>query len=95
MKACAKDSIYWPGMNASICNVGANCRVCFNIVLSQPQELITLTQSPDWPFQQIVMDLFHVGDQQYLACADRLTRRLILYHLSHGQVNASRIISIC
>ena len=32
---------------------------------------------------------------EYLACADRLTGWLILYHLSHGKANASRLISIC
>ena len=41
------------------------------------------------------MDLFYVGKHRYLACADRLTGWLILYYLSHGQVNASRLISIC
>ena len=41
------------------------------------------------------MDLFYVGNHGYLACADRLTGWLILYHLSHRQANASRLISIC
>ena len=41
------------------------------------------------------MDLFYVGNHGYLACADRLTGWLIRYHLSHGQANASRLISIC
>ena len=40
---------------------------------SQPQEPITLTPSPEWPFQQIVMDIFHVSHVAYLAFADRLT----------------------
>ena len=57
--------------------------------------MITLTVSPDWPFQQIVLDLFHVGRQTYLACADRLTGWLIIHHLNHGQANASRLIFIC
>ena len=41
------------------------------------------------------MDLFPVGNHEYLACADRLTGWLILYYLSHGQANASRLILIC
>lgn len=65
------------------------------ITPSQPQEPIALTRSPDWAFQQIVTDLFHVGDHKFLACADRLTSWFILYPLSHEQANASRIISIC
>ena len=38
------------------------------------------------------MDLFHVGNHGYLACTDRLTNWLILYHLIHGQANASKLI---
>ena len=46
---------------------------CTKTAPSQTKEPINLTQSPDWPFQQIVMDLFYVGNHGYLACADRLT----------------------
>ena len=95
MKARANESVYWPGMNASIRNTRASCMFCTKIAPSQTKEPINLTQSPDWPFQQIVMDLFYVWNRGYLACADRLTGWLILYHLRHGQANAPRIISIC
>ena len=95
MKVRANESVYWPGMNASIRNTRASCMFCTKIAPSQIKEPINLTQSPDWPFQQIVMDLFYVGNPGYLACADRLTGWLILYHLSHWQANASRLISIC
>ena len=95
MKARANESVYWPGMNASICNARASCMFCTKIAPSQTKEPINLTQFPDWPFQQIVMDLFYVGNHGYLACADRLTGWLILYHLSHGQANASKLILIC
>ena len=67
MKARANDSVYWPGMNASIGNFRANCSICTTIAPSQPREPITMTPSPEWPFQQIVMDVFHVGHLIYLA----------------------------
>ena len=82
-------------MNASIRYTRASCMFCTKIAPYQTKEPINLTQSPDWPFQQIVMDLFYVGNHGYLACADRLTGWLILYYLSHGQANASRLISVC
>ena len=41
------------------------------------------------------MNLFHDGNYEYQACAERLTGRLILYHLSHKQANALRLFSIC
>ena len=95
MKARDNESVYWPGMNASIHNTRASCMFRTKIAPSQKKEPINLTQSPDWPFQQILMDLFYVGNHGYIACADRLTGWLILYHLSHGQANASRLILIC
>ena len=95
MKARANDSVYWPGMNASIRNFRANCSICTTIAPSQPREPITMTPSPEWPFQQIVMDIFHVGHVTYLACADRLTGWLILYHLKQGHATTSKLMSIC
>ena len=69
MKARASESVYWPGMNASIRNYRAHCITCSRIAPSQPQEPISMTPSPEWPFQQIVMDLFYIGPSTYLACA--------------------------
>ena len=51
MKARANDSVYWPEMNASIRNFRANCSFCTTIAPSQPREPITMTPSPEWPFQ--------------------------------------------
>ena len=94
MKARANESVYWPSMNASIRSIWANYKVCLNITPSQPREPNILTQSPDWPFQQIVMDLFFVADHAYFACADRLTGWLILYHQEPGHATTSKLISI-
>ena len=61
----------------------------------EDEEAVTMTPSPEWPFQQIVMDIFHVGHVTYLACADRLTGWLILYHLKPGHATTSKLMSIC
>ena len=95
MKARANESVYWPGMNASIRSIRANCMVCSTIAPSQPREPIILTQSPEWPFQQIVMDIFHIGDRTYLTCADRLTGWLILYRLEPGHATSAILMPIC
>ena len=60
MKARTNESFYCPGMNVSIRNKRAGCICCTKIAPSPRKEPIILTPSPDWPFQQIVMDLFHV-----------------------------------
>ena len=43
MKAHANESVYWPGINASIRTTRANCTECSKIAPSQPREPITLT----------------------------------------------------
>ena len=95
MKAHVNDTVYWPGMNASIRNFRANCPTRATIAPSQPQEPIMMTPAPEWPFQQIKMDIFHVSHIAYLACADRLTGWLILYHLKSGHATTSKLMSIC
>ena len=95
IKAHANGLLYWPGMDASIYSIRANCMVCSNITHSQPREPLILTQSPDWPFRQIVMYLFYIGDHTYLVCADRLTGWLILYCLEPGHATTTKLMSIC
>ena len=94
MKARANESVYWPGMDTAIRHHYASCVACSRIAPSQPKEPLILTPSPDWPFQQVVMDLFHIESSTYLACADRLTGWLILYHLD-PLASSSKVISIC
>ena len=95
MKTRANESVYWPEMNASFRNYRNNCITCSRNAPSLPHEPIQMTPTPEWPFQQIVMDLFNVGSFTYLARPDRLTRWLILYRIKPGQAVASRLISIC
>ena len=90
MKVHANELVYSPGRHASNCSIRANCTVCSNIAWKP----IILIWS-DWPFQQIVMDLFYIEDHTYLACADRLTIWLILYSLKPGHVTTTKLMSIC
>ena len=49
MKSRANETVYWPG---------ETCETCNRIAPSQAREPIVLSESPQWPFQKIVMDLF-------------------------------------
>ena len=84
MKARANQSVYWPDMDASMRNFRAACATCNFITPSQAREPITLAPSPEWPFQQIVMDLLYVEHHTYLACADRFTGLLMLFQVEGG-----------
>ena len=95
MKAYANNTVYWPGTNVYIRNFRENHSVCATSAVSQPKESITITPSPDWPYQQIMMDIFPIGHVAYLACADRLTGWLILYHLKPCHTTTSKLMTIC
>ena len=95
MKSRANATVFWPGIEASIKNYRDICSTCIRIAPTQPKEPLILTKSPDWPFQKIVMDMFFVEHHMYLACADRFTGWLILYHLPPGGGTARNLICIC
>ena len=95
MKARTNETVYWPGMDASIRNYHANCMTCVKHSPSNTREPIIFTPSPEWPFQHIVLDLCYVGHHTYLVCADRLTGWLIIYHLRPNQAKAEKPITIC
>ena len=94
MKARANETVYWPGMDSCIRNHRESCSTCIRIAPSQPREPIVLTESPEWPFQKIALDLFYVNGQAYLVCADRFTGWLMIYHLPPGHTTATHLIDI-
>ena len=79
MQARANQTVYWPGMNASIRNFKAGCTTCSNIAPSQSKETINLSPPPQWPFQQICIDYFEISGHTYLSCVDRFSGWLSLY----------------
>ena len=90
----ANDLIYWPGMNQSIWNFTENFSICATIAPSQPRESIKITPNLEWPFQQRVMNIFHVWHITYLACVDRLTCWLVFFHLKPGHTTTSKLMSV-
>ena len=73
MKANARQRFFWPRMNKHIQQVRDNCRQCNEIAPSQRKETLTRTPTPDYPFQQVVTDLFHMSGATYLIYADRFS----------------------
>jgi transposase InsO family protein len=81
MNARAANSIYWPGMNASIRQKREGCTVCNRIAPSQAREPLQLLPPPDYPFQQLCMDAFQVGRNHYFAAVDRFSNWLLVFHI--------------
>lgn len=94
MTARASTSVYWPGMNASILNFRADCRTCTLIAPSQSKEPLTLTPTPEWPFQQICADYFHIGNHNYLTMVDRFSGWISLHHFKN-EATAELLVKEC
>ena len=73
MLANARERFFWPGLDASICQMRQQCRQCNEEAPSQQPEPIILTPPPEVPFQQTVTDLCDLQGHTFLIYADRFS----------------------
>lgn len=90
----ARQSVYWPGIDAAVEQKRRQCLVCETHAPSYPAEPLLPTPPPQlFPFQQAVADLFHLDGSTYIAYADRLTGWLEVEHLP-GDATSPRLIAL-
>lgn len=94
MQSRAHESVYWPGMNGSIRQRRQTCQVCSSRSPSQSREPIVFTPVPEWPFQNICMDMFEIRGHLYLCCVDRYSGWPIIYHLKPGHATSKNLIKL-
>ena len=80
----ARQSVYWPGIDAEVDQKRRQCQVCETHSPSQPAEPLMPTPPSQFPFQQVTTDLFQLEGNTYITYADRLTGWLEVDHLSSG-----------
>ncbi|XP_042213526.1 uncharacterized protein K02A2.6-like [Homarus americanus] len=80
----AKQTVYWPGLEGDLQYHRSFCDTCNTHAPSQPPEPLLLMPPPEYPFQQMVVDMFQVEGHIHLAYADRLTGRLGIAHFPSG-----------
>ena len=73
MLANARTRLFWPGLDAQLRQVKAQCRRCREIQPSQAREPLSDPPQPEFPFQQTVTDLFDIKGNDYVVYADRYT----------------------
>ena len=95
MRKRANNSVYWPGMSASISNFRNNCIRCEENAPSQPREPISLSPPPEWPFQQIAADYFEIDTHAYLIAVDRYSGYPCISHFKPGQTTSNHLIREC
>ena len=82
MLSRARQAIYWPGMDRDINNHVQSCLSCRESAPSHVREPILLADIPEFPFQNVVADLFEIESYKYLVYADRLTGFVELAYFS-------------
>ena len=73
MLSNARSRFFWPGLDASVRQLRAQCQQCNEEAPSQPEEPLILTPPPEMPFEQTASDLFSLEGHTFLAYADRFS----------------------
>ena len=97
-KLTARDSVYWPGIDAEIDELVLNCELCQIYRNLQPSENEIKHEIPDTPWAKVGMDLFSMESKDYLIIVDYTTNyfdtsQLLDKKSSTVTIHAKRIFS--
>ena len=73
MLANARSHFFWPGLDAALRQLRAQCKQCNEQAPSQQSEPMILTPPPEYPFEKTGADLFDLSGHTFLAYADRFS----------------------
>ena len=66
----ARETLYWPNMNAEIKDFVQNCETCREFDQAQQKETLMCHEVPDRPWQKVGIDLFEYKNKHYLITVD-------------------------
>lgn len=66
----ARESVYWPGMQAAIRQTCSTCGVCSQYLSERPQEPMQSHAIPSRPWERVSADLFQLNGSNYLVLVD-------------------------
>ncbi len=69
----ARDTLYWPGMQAEIKDFVSNCSTCNEFAHNQQKETMLSHDIPNRPWQIVSMDLFSHRQKDYLLIVDHFS----------------------
>lgn len=73
MRHRARQSIWWPQINADIKKLAQRCRTCVERSQSNPKEPLIKHEEARYPFQALHMDLGSYADKQWLVIVDQFS----------------------
>ena len=71
-KCRAKQTVFWPGINANITSTVQACKSCQILQPSQQQESLLCNDKPSRPFESVSAD-FSVAGESFLVITDRFS----------------------
>ena len=84
-KLCAKDTVYWPGLNDQLEKLILNCELCLKYSQSncKQQPIMSLGQEiPLHAWTKLATDIFHFEGASYLLIVNYTSRFLVVHKLS-------------
>jgi len=66
----ARESVFWPGMNAEIKGWIQTCEACRKYKVSQPKESLLSHEIPNRPWQKVGIDIMTYKNKDYLITTD-------------------------
>ena len=84
-KLHAKETVYWPGLNAQLEKLILNCELCLKYSESKCKQKPTMSlgqQIPLHPWTKLATNLFHFEGASYLLSVDYTSRFLVVCKLS-------------
>ena len=81
MQLRAREAVYWPGINDDIETLHKQCSICATYAKSQPRETVQSHPVPDFPWDSLASDIFHLNNMDYLLIVDYYSRFPVLRKL--------------
>eukprot|EP00095_Tigriopus_kingsejongensis_P008839 snap_masked-scaffold15_size728074-processed-gene-0.6 protein:Tk08839 transcript:snap_masked-scaffold15_size728074-processed-gene-0.6-mRNA-1 annotation:"PREDICTED: uncharacterized protein K02A2.6-like" len=72
-KRRARAAIWWPMINFDIDELVQRCPLCQLTRSSQPREPACMAKPPEFPFQDVAVDLFYLNGKCFLVYVDRMS----------------------
>ncbi|CAC5423834.1 unnamed protein product [Mytilus coruscus] len=87
----ARDSIFWPGINAQITDFISKCSVCLESRRSNTKEPMAESETPELPWMTVGTDIFYWNNNNYLIIVDYYSRYFEIAKLEN--IRASCVIT--
>jgi hypothetical protein len=73
MRARAQEAVYWPGLSTQLSTAIDNCVTCLKRKNTRVEPMIP-SETPDYPWEKIAMDVADINGTHYLVTVDRYSR---------------------